>query len=158
MSGFELRRRVLGIDFGQVRIGVAVSDQLGMLAHPLETIPAARLDAAAKRIAELAREKDAEQVVLGMPRHMSGEMGVAAAEVNAFAKRLRGLLQCPLILWDERMTTTAAHRALRDSGRKTRQTRGVVDQVAAQMILQGYLDKQQTAAGGSWLSEPPPQD
>ena len=157
MSAFQLRRRVLGIDFGQARIGVAVSDELGMLAHPLETIPGARLDAAAKRIAQLAREKDAEQVVLGMPRHLNGEMGAAAAEVIAFAERLRGLLPCPLIMWDERLTTTAAHRVLRDSGRKTRQTRGVVDQVAAQMILQGYLDRQQTAGGGSSLSDPPPQ-
>lgn len=157
MSGFELRRRVLGIDFGQARIGVAVSDELGMLAHPLETIPGARLDAAARRIAELAREKDAEQVVLGMPRHMNGDAGAAAAEVTAFADRLRPLLSCPLVLWDERLTTTAAHRALRDSGRRTRETRGVVDQVAAQMILQGFLDKQQTAAGGSWLSDPPPE-
>ena len=157
MSGFELKRRVLGVDFGQARIGVAVSDELGMLAHPLETIPGARLEVAAKRIAELAREKDAEQVVLGMPRHMNGEVGAAAAAVTAFAERLRPLLPCPVVLWDERLTTTAANRALRDSGRKTRDTRGIVDQVAAQMILQGYLDKQQGAAGGSWLSDPAPQ-
>ena len=158
MSGLELKRRVLGIDFGQARIGVAVSDELGILAHPLETIPAARLEAAAKRIAELAREKDVEQVVLGLPRHMNGEMGAAAAEVTTFAERLRPLLPCPVTLWDERLTTTAAHRALRDSGRKTRQTRGIVDQVAAQMILQGYLDKQQSAGAGSWSGEVPPRE
>src|SRR5450432_571990 len=143
MSGFALVRRVLGIDFGRARIGVAVSDELGMLAHPLETIPGSRLDDAAKRIAEIAREKNVERVVLGMPRHMSGEMGSAAEEVNAFADKLRPLLACELVLWDERLTTTAANRALRDSGKKMKQTRGVVDQVAAQMILQGYLDRAQ---------------
>ena len=158
MSGLELKRRVLGIDFGQARIGVAVSDELGILAHPLETIPAARLEAAAKRIAELARAKDVEQVVLGLPRHMNGEMGAAAAEVTTFAERLRPLLRCAVMLWDERLTTTAAHRALRDSGRKTRQTRGIIDQVAAQMILQGYLDKQQSAGAGSWPGEVPPRE
>ena len=141
MSGFALVKRILGVDYGRARIGVAISDELGMLAHPLETIPAARLETAAKRIAELVREKDVAAVVLGMPRHMTGEMGVAAAEVTVFADKLRPLLKCELVLWDERLTTTAANRALRDAGQKTRRTRGVVDQVAAQMILQGYLDR-----------------
>jgi putative Holliday junction resolvase len=144
MSGFALVKRILGVDFGQARIGVAISDELGMLAHPLETIPGARIDAAAKRVAEISRDRDVERVVLGMPRHMSGEMGAAAAEVNAFAEKLRPLLQCELVLWDERLTTMAANRALRDAGQKTKHTRGIVDQVAAQMILQGYLDRIQT--------------
>lgn len=144
MSGFALVRRILGVDFGKVRIGVAVSDELGMLAHPLETVPGTPIDAAAKRIGEIAREKDVERVVLGMPRHMSGESGTAAEDVNAFAEKLRPLLKCELVLWDERLTTTAAHRALRDAGKKTKHTRGVVDQVAAQMILQGYLDRRPT--------------
>ena len=148
MSGFALVPRVLGVDFGHARIGVAVSDELGMLAHPLETIPGARLHAAAKRIAELAREKHVQQVVLGLPRHMNGDAGSAAADVKAFADKLRPLLPCPVLLWDERLSTTAAHRALRDAGQKTRRTKGVVDQVAAQMILQGYLDSRQSSGGG----------
>lgn len=147
MSGFAVVQRVLGIDFGHARIGVAVSDELGMLAHPLETIPAARLDAAAKRVAELAREKNVEHVVLGLPRHMNGDAGSSAADVKAFADRLRPSLSCPIILWDERLSTTAAHRALRDAGQKTRRTKAVVDQVAAQMILQGYLDSRQSERG-----------
>lgn len=147
MSGFAIVKRMLGVDFGQARIGVAVSDELGMLAHPLETIPGKSVDAAAKRIAQLARERDVERVILGMPRHMSGDLGAAAADVTAFADKLRPLLGCELVLWDERLTTTAANRALRDAGQKTRNTRGVVDQVAAQMILQGYLDRAQAARG-----------
>lgn len=145
MSGLAVVRRMLGVDFGRARIGVAISDELGMLAHPLETISGAKVEAAARRIAEIAREKNVERLVLGMPRHMNGELGAAAEDVEIFAKKLRPLLTCEVILWDERLTTTAAHRALRDGGHKTRQTRGIVDQVAAQMILQGYLDRLQSA-------------
>jgi putative Holliday junction resolvase len=138
MSDLQLRRRILGIDLGRARIGVAVSDELGMLAHPVETIPAS--SDAARRIAEIVREKDAERVVVGLPRHMNGTVGTGATEALAFAKKLQALLSCEVVTWDERLTTTAANRALRESGRKTRDSRGVVDQIAAQMILQGYLD------------------
>jgi putative Holliday junction resolvase len=140
MSELVIVRRVLGVDFGRARIGVAISDELGMLAHPVETISGAQIDAAAKRVAEIAREKDVSRVILGLPRHMNGELGEAAKEANAFADKLRPLLTCPIQMWDERLTTTAANRALRDAGQKTKHTRGIVDQVAAQMILQGYLD------------------
>ena len=145
MSAMRLMRRVLGVDFGRARIGVAVSDELGLLAHAVETVPAAQLAAAAKRVAEIAREKDVERVVIGMPRHMNGELGAAAAEAQAFADKLRPLLRCPITMWDERLSTTAANRALREAGQKTRKTRGVVDQVAAQMILLGYLDSRPTS-------------
>lgn len=130
---------MLGIDFGRSRIGVAVSDELGMLAHPVETITLARGDPAA-RIRKIAEEKNVDRVVIGLPRHMSGTLGASATEALAFANKLRSLLSCEVVTWDERLTTVAANRALRDSGRKTRNSRGVVDQVAAQIILQGYLD------------------
>jgi putative holliday junction resolvase len=138
VSDLQLRRRILGIDLGRVRIGVAVSDELGMLAHPVETI-AANTDAE-RRIAELVREKDAERVIVGLPRHMNGSVGIGATEALAFAKKLQALLPCEVLTWDERLTTTAANRVLRESGRKARNSRLVVDQVAAQMILQSYLD------------------
>ena len=138
MSYLQLRRRILGIDLGRARIGVAVSDELGMLAHPVETVPA-NADAA-RRIAEIVRDKDAERVVVGLPRHMNGSAGIGASEAVAFANKLQTLVPCEVVTWDERLTTTAANRALRESGQKTRDSRRVVDQVAAQMILQGYLD------------------
>ena len=138
MSELRLRRRLLGIDLGKARIGVAVSDELGMLAHPLETIPAA--GDALKRIAQIVQEKNAERVIVGLPRHMNGSVGIGATEALAFADKLRALVPCEVVTWDERLTTTAANRALRASGRKTRESRAFVDQVAAQMILQGYLD------------------
>jgi len=143
MSSLPIRRRILGVDFGRARFGIAVSDELGMLAHPVKTIPASR--DAAKQIAEIVREKNAERVVVGLPRHMNGSVGEAAGEALAFAEELRKLLPCEVVTWDERLTTMAANRALRDGGRKTRDSRNVVDQVAAQMILQGYLDGLQSA-------------
>ena len=131
--------RILGLDFGSARIGVAISDELQMLAHPLETIPAN--EEPASRVAEIVREKQVEHVVAGIPRQMNGQIGTAATEVIEFVEKLRAILPCPVVTWDERLTTVAAHRALRDAGKKTRHTRAYVDQVAAQMILQTYLDR-----------------
>ena len=131
--------RILGLDFGRARIGVSISDELQMLAHPLETIPAN--EEPASRVAEIVREKQVDHVVAGIPRQMNGQIGTAATEVLEFVEKLRAILPCPVVTWDERLTTVAAHRALRDAGKKTRDTRGYVDQVAAQMILQTYLDR-----------------
>ena len=131
--------RILGLDFGRARIGVAISDELQMLAHPLETIPAH--EEPASRVAEIVREKQVDRVVAGIPRQMNGQIGTAATEVLEFVEKLRAILPCPVVTWDERLTTVAAHRALRNAGKKTRDTRGYVDQVAAQMILQSYLDR-----------------
>ena len=129
---------ILALDFGRARIGVAISDELQLLAHPLETISANQQPAA--RVAEIVRERNVDHVVAGIPRQMNGQIGSAATEVLDFVEKLRAILPCPVVTWDERLTTVAAHRALRDAGKKTRHTRGYVDQVAAQMILQSYLD------------------
>ena len=131
---------ILGIDFGQARIGLAISDELRFLAHPLQTIPSNR--SSVNKIAEIVRDRRVEIVVVGIPRHMSGEVGAAANAALEFADRLRAQLRCPVETWDERLSTVAAERALREAGRKTHQTRQVVDQVAAQMILQSYLDRE----------------
>ena len=134
---------ILGIDFGRARIGLAISDELRLLAHPLETIPANK--DSVKRISEIVRDRKIDKVVVGIPRHMSGEIGAAANEALEFAEKLRAQLPGAVETWDERLTTVAANRALRDAGKKTRDTRKFVDQVAAQMILQGYLDREQSA-------------
>ena len=136
-------RPILGIDFGQARIGVAISDELRMLAHPVETIPASKQ--AITRVSVLVKDKNVERIVVGIPRLMSGGLGPAAEEVLRFVDQLRKAVRCEVITWDERLTTVAAHRALRDAGKKTRDTRSYVDQVAAQMILQGYLDSLEAA-------------
>jgi putative Holliday junction resolvase len=132
---------ILALDLGRARIGVAISDELQLLAHPLETIPAD--SQATPRLAQIIREKKVDHVVVGIPRQMNGQFGAAATEALRFVEKLRAILPCPVATWDERLTTVAAHRALRDAGKKTRDTRAYVDQVAAQMILQGYLDRRQ---------------
>lgn len=133
--------RAMGIDYGLVRIGTAVSDELRMLAHPLETIPAGK--EAINRIVALAKEKQVDSIVVGVPKNMSGEIGAAAEEANNFILKLRARVDCKVVAWDERLTTVAANRALQDAGKKTRETRAYVDQVAAQLILQGFLDQEQ---------------
>jgi len=130
---------ILALDFGRARIGAAISDELQLLAHPLETIPANKQ--APLRIAEIVRAKKVDHVVAGIPRQMNGQIGTAATEVLQFVEKLRTILACPVVTWDERLTTVAAHRTLRDAGKKTRDTRSYIDQVAAQMILQSYLDR-----------------
>ncbi len=129
---------ILALDFGRARIGVAISDELQLLAHPVETILAN--ERATSRVVELVRERNVEHVVVGIPKRMNGQIGTAATEALEFVEKLRAVLPCPVVTWDERLTTVAAHRALRDAGKKTRHTRGYIDQVAAQMILQSYLD------------------
>jgi len=136
---------IVALDFGRARIGAAISDELQLLAHPLETIPAD--PRALSRIAEIVQERKVDHVVAGLPKRMDGQMGTAATEVLEFVEKLRAILACPVVTWDERLTTAAAHRALRDAGKKTRQTRRYVDQVAAQMILQSYLDSRAVNAG-----------
>jgi putative Holliday junction resolvase len=135
---------ILGIDFGRARIGLAISDELRLLAHPLETLPGNK--DTAKRIAEIIRERKIDKIVVGVPRHMSGEIGEAAKEALEFANKLRAEVPCPVETWDERLTTVAAERALRGAGKKSRKTRNIIDQVAAQMILQGYLDRERNVA------------
>ena len=135
---------ILALDFGRARIGAAISDELQWLAHPLETIPAN--ERAPFHIAEIVREKNVDHVVAGLPKQMDGQIGAAATAVLEFVEKLRAILPCPVITWDERLTTAAANRALRDAGKKTRQARAYVDQVAAQMILQSYLDSRAVQA------------
>lgn len=137
----SLMKKALGIDLGDARIGVAASDDLGMLAHPLETIPAAKGDPIA-RILELAASRGVEAIVVGMPRNMDGTYGPAATKAKEFMEKIRARTPLRIVPWDERLTTVAAQRSLQESGRNTRSQKSIIDQVAAQMILQGWLDAQ----------------
>ena len=141
---------ILAIDFGRARIGTAISDELQLLAHPLETIAANERPIA--RITEIVREKKVDHVVVGIPWQLSGRIGTTASHTLSFVEKLQAILPCPVVTWDERLTTVAAHRALREAGKKTHATRDYVDQVAAQMILQGYLDRRQYAAEAGKMS------
>lgn len=133
---------LLGVDVGQVRVGLARSDRDGMLATPVETVTGERT-AQLRRIAEVARELDAVGVVIGLPRQLSGGEGRAAELAREYAVEVaRECHPLPVRLIDERLTTVSAHEALHRSGRPGRRHREVVDQVAAVMILQAALDQQ----------------
>jgi putative holliday junction resolvase len=136
--------RALGIDHGDARIGVAISDELGMLAHPVETITIKDTEPLA-RLAQIVAEKSIGTIIIGLPKNMDGTTGPAAEKVRAFAEQLRGRVTCPVRLWDERLTTVAAQKSLHAAGRNTKQSRSVIDQAAAQLILQGWLDSQNMA-------------
>jgi putative Holliday junction resolvase len=136
-----LMNPALGIDHGDARIGLALSDDLRMLAHPLETV--ATTKAPLDRICTLIRERSVDTVILGLPKNMDGSRGPAAQKVEAFATSLRSRVpDVKVVLWDERMTTVAAQRSLHEAGRNAKNSRSVIDQVAAQLILQGWLDSQ----------------
>ena len=135
-------KRALGVDFGEARVGLAISDELRMLAHPLETVHVKETADPISRIAQIVERDNVDIVILGLARNMDGSYGPAAEKARAFAENLRALVKCEVRLWDERLTSVAAQRALHESGRTVKQSRSVIDQVAAQMILQGWLDSQ----------------
>jgi putative Holliday junction resolvase len=132
-------KKALGIDLGDARVGVALSDDLGMLAHPLETIPVQSTNVL-KRILSIAAERAVTTIVVGMPKNMNGTLGPAAEKAKAFIEDLRRETTIPVVSWDERLSTVSAQRALQEAGRKAKEQRAVIDQVAAQIILQSWLD------------------
>jgi putative Holliday junction resolvase len=133
----------LGIDPGDARIGVARSDPSGFLASPVETVRRGKGDLA--RIARLARDDEVLEIVVGLPRSLSGGEGPAAAKTREFAARLAArVTPVPVRLVDERLTTVSAEAMLRDRGRKGQQRRAVVDQAAAVLILQHALDTERS--------------
>jgi len=133
--------RILGIDYGEKRIGLAVSDPMGIFAQPLEAVEVAGdLSAAAETINDIAREYEATEIILGLPRNMDDTLGPKAEEALGFKEILIEKTGLPVITWDERLTTRQAERHLRETGWSRRRRMKRVDMVAAQIILQGYLD------------------
>lgn len=131
--------RVLGLDLGDVRIGVAISDPDRRLALPLGTIHTGA-PADVKAVASLVRDHDVTLVVVGHPLLLSGEAGERARHAEAFAEALRSFLDVPVVLHDERLSTVEAERALREAGARGRRRRAAVDRSAATVILQAHLD------------------
>ena len=137
--------RVMGVDLGDVRVGIAVSDPDGRVATPSETmqVPQDALGDEASLVtmlADRARASAAVRIVVGLPRDPSGRDGVAASRARRLAARLATEVGLPVDLWDERFTTVEAERALKEQGLDGRQRRRVIDQVAATLLLQSYLD------------------
>lgn len=130
----------LGIDHGDARIGVAATDDFGILAHPVETVDNRDEARAIARIAEIAAIRGTRTLVVGLPVRLDGTEGTAAGKVRAFAARLRDHLpHLPLVLTDESLTTTTAAGKLREAGRRTRDHRALIDQAAAVEILNNWL-------------------
>jgi putative Holliday junction resolvase len=140
-------RRILGLDLGAKRIGLAVSDPLGITAQGLEVWVRRDRQADLDHLFKVARDYDVEHLVVGLPRHLDGRPGAAAPEIMEFAGALGEALGVEVIFWDERLTTVAAERLLVQADVSRRRRRQVVDQLAAVLILQSYLDHlQQTTA------------
>ena len=138
--------RVLGLDLGEARIGVAISDDDRRLAVPLGTVRTGA-PADVKAIAAIAKEQGITEVVVGMPLQLSGRAGDAAEHARTFAEVLRQALGLPVSLQDERLSTVEAERGLAAAGVRGRERRRVVDQAAATVILQAYLDRRRDTAG-----------
>lgn len=133
--------RVLGVDMGQRRIGLALSDPEGLFASPLRVIEREGGQADLEEIVRTARDYEAERIVVGIPINLRGEWAVAAQNVQQEIEQLRCLSHVPVEIVDERLTTAAADRSLASGGVGREARRGVVDKVAAALLLQTYLDK-----------------
>jgi len=132
--------RILAIDHGTKRMGIAVSDELKMIAQPLEFIPAEPFAAFLARLKELLREKEVELILVGLPRNMDGSYGPAAQKVQEFVATLTTSVAVPIKTWDERLTSVQANRLLIQSNVRREQRKGKVDKMAAAILLQSYLD------------------
>jgi putative Holliday junction resolvase len=132
--------RILALDHGTKRIGVAVSDEMKMIASPLEYISAEPFADFLARLKEIIREKEIELIILGMPRNMDGSYGPAALKVQEFAAVLKGAIAIPIKALDERLTTVQAQKFLIQGNVRRDKRKEKVDKTAAAILLQGYLD------------------
>lgn len=151
--------RYLGLDVGNRRIGVAVSDELGLTAQPVLTLERRRSEREDLRsLARLARRFGVVGIVVGNPAHLSGDASPQALKTQAFAVELGELSGLPIHLWDERLTTREAHRILYEAGHARQEHRKVVDQVAATLILQSFLDERSADRDKRSVSGGPPAE
>ncbi len=132
--------RILGIDHGTKRIGLAISDELGVIAQPLEFVPAEPFDKFLARLKEIIREKEVELLLVGMPRNMDGSYGPAALKVQEFVAVLGDTVGIPIKVWDERLTSAQANRFLIQANVRREKRKEKVDKTAAAILLQSYLD------------------
>ena len=136
----SVRVKLLAIDHGTKRMGIAGSDALGMMAHPLECIPAEPFEDFLRRLKEILAERETEQIVVGMQRNMDGSFGPQALLVQDFVAVLKKSVTVPEVTWDERLPSAAAEERLREAGVNARDAKKKVDASAAAIFLQDYLD------------------
>lgn len=138
--------RILGLDIGSKRIGVAISDELGLTAQGLETVMCTNPDADVQRLSDIAHQYGVEEIVVGMPYNMNGTAGPQVEKVRRLVSRLEEAVDVPVREWDERLSSVAAERALLEADLSRAKRRKLMDKVAAVIILQGYLDKKRYEA------------
>ncbi|MEL7597515.1 MAG: Holliday junction resolvase RuvX [Clostridiaceae bacterium] len=135
--------RILSLDVGDRTIGVAVSDPLGFTAQGLTTIRRKNIDYDIQELSKICTEYSVETIVCGLPKNMNGTIGVQGEKVLQFCEIIKQNIQIPLKMWDERLTTAAAHRAMLEADLSRAKRKKIVDKMAAVYILQGYLDSLQ---------------
>lgn len=155
MSGFRRGVR-LGIDVGRARVGVARCDPDGMLAVPVETVP--RSETSIDRLTELAREYEPLEFVVGLPVNMKGSDTASTVDAREFAKEIQTRTAVPVRLVDERLSTVTAHAALRSSGRSQKNSRSIVDQIAAVVLLQQAIDTEKSTGNPAGATIPPDEE
>jgi putative Holliday junction resolvase len=133
-------KRTLGLDYGEKRIGVSVSDELRLLAHPVETYHRRSRAEDVEYVKGLVHTYDVETIAVGLPKHMNGDLGVSAKRVIRFIDELAAKLDVKIVSWDERLTTVMATRILQETTRSRKKRTKVIDQVASVLILQSYID------------------
>jgi putative Holliday junction resolvase len=141
--------RILALDYGTKRIGVALSDELGWTAQPLETFERRTLDRDVVHIAALVESHSVERVVLGLPLQLDGREGPAVRAMREFTDKLEASLPVPVVLWDERMTTKAAEELLIAADVSRKKRKGIVDRIAAAILLRSYLEAQDQVSAQS---------
>jgi len=136
--------RIMGIDYGTKRIGVAISDPFCTMAHPLDTVAVKADGAHIEHIRSLVDEYGITKVVVGLPYNMDGSIGPSGERVIAWSKELESILSLPIVLWDERLTTSEAHDFLMNLNVKGKKRKHIVDKIAAGIILNDYLNSTRT--------------
>ncbi len=131
---------ILSVDYGDKRTGIAVCDKFEMLASPVCVITEWNIDTLANKIIDVAKEKRAEEIVVGLPKNMDGSEGFRADACKELGEKLKNLTEIPVNFWDERLTTVSAHKILSDNNVRGKKRKAVVDAVAADIILQDYID------------------
>lgn len=131
---------IISVDYGDKRTGIAVCDKLEMLASPVCVITEWNQESLAKKVIDVATEKKAEQIVVGLPKNMDGSMGFRSEACQSLGSLIQSLTEIPVVYWDERLTTVSAHRILSDNNVRGKKRKNVVDAVAADIILQDYID------------------
>lgn len=144
---------ILGLDIGDARTGVAISDELGIAAHPLCTIHRKSRKAVLAELQELVTAHKVERIVVGLPLQLDGETGTQARKVKRFAERLAQQVNLPIVFWDESFTTFEAAQILRGTKKRRKKRKQVIDQVAAVLILEGYLEELRNLRGKGQVDE-----